>query len=63
MVVFYHKQFYKQIVSEKGTRLQTAKERMGTLKDSLRKAKTPLALQEEVELAVKLIQLCLDSHS
>lgn len=57
------RKFYKQILSEKGTRLQTAKERMSALKDTLRKAKTPLALQEEVELAVKLIQLCLESHS
>lgn len=60
---FYSKQFYKQILSEKGPRLHTAKERMGNLKESLRKAKTPLALQEEVDLAIKLIQLCLDGHS
>ena len=62
MGAFFHcKQFYKQILTQKSARLYNAKERMESLKESLRKAKTPLALQEEVDLALRLIQLCIDN--
>ena len=53
-------QFYNQILLQEGARIKTAQDRMGDLRDSLRKAKAPLPLQEEVDLALKLLQLRLD---
>ena len=48
------------LLQEEATKLQKALKLMRGLKDSLRKIKMPLPLQEEVDLVLKLIQLCLD---